>query len=62
MARTSLSQSILGRIFHFGTIHTGEGVLRDMRYPVALWRSLEAVAHGVENGEWKPAIRSTLIP
>lgn len=62
MARSSLSQGVLGRILDFGTIRTGEGTLRDMRYPVALWRSLEAVAHGVENGQWKPAIRSTLIP
>lgn len=62
MARSSLKQGLLGRLLGFGTIVTGEGVIRDMRFPVALWRSLEAVAHGVENGEWKPAVRQTLIP
>uniref|UniRef100_E6Q2T4 DUF304 domain-containing protein n=1 Tax=mine drainage metagenome TaxID=410659 RepID=E6Q2T4_9ZZZZ len=62
MARSSLKQTLFGRFFNYGTIYTGEGSLRDMRFPVALWRSLEAVAHGVENGQWKPAIRQTIIP
>lgn len=62
MARSTLSQGVLGRLWNFGTIHTGEGYLTDMRHPVALWRSLEAVAHGVENGQWTPAVRQTLIP
>lgn len=62
MAASRLVQGFLGRRWDFGSIVTGIGSIRDMREPVALYRSLQAVANGVEGDTWKPPIRNTVIP
>lgn len=62
MAGSSLRQSLMGRWLGYGNILMGRFTLRWMRNPVALWRALESVAYGVENGTWRPAGRGTFIP
>jgi hypothetical protein len=67
LAGSTLAQSILGRIFGYGTIRLplADGTpdaFRDMRDPVELYREFQAVANGVDGDVWTPAVRQTFIP
>ena len=64
MAGATMSQSLLGRVFGFGTVALGGDTrsMRQMRDPVRLYREFEAIANGVDGDTWTPAVRQTLIP
>ena len=67
LAGSTMSQGLLGRIFGYGSIDLplAEGTpvrFRDMRDALQLYREFQAVAHGVDGDEWKPAVRQTLVP
>jgi Bacterial PH domain len=64
MAGATMSQSLFGRIFNYGTVVLGGDArsMRQMRDPVHLYREFEAVANGVDGDTWTPAVRQTLIP
>jgi hypothetical protein len=62
MAGSTFAQSILGRIFGYGTVRIGPDTIRDVRDSETLFRYVHEVANGVENGQWTPAVRQTHIP
>ncbi|MHB8140687.1 MAG: PH domain-containing protein [Vulcanimicrobiaceae bacterium] len=62
LAECYLVQGLFGRWFDFGTIVMTGRRLHDMRRPIALYRSLQAVGQGVDGDRWKAARRQTLVP
>ena len=67
LAASTLSQGLFGRIFGYGSIDLplADGTpdrFRDIRDAQQLYREFQAVAHGVDGEEWKPAVRQTIIP
>lgn len=67
LAASTLSQGLLGRLLGYGSIDLplADGTpdrFRDVRDAVSLYREFQAVAHGVDGDDWKPAVRQTLLP
>jgi hypothetical protein len=67
LAASTLSQGIFGRLFGYGSIDLplADGTpdrFRDVRDAHQLYREFQAVAHGVDGEEWKPAVRQTILP
>jgi hypothetical protein len=62
MAGSSLAQSVLGRIFNYGTIVMKDATIRDMRNPIALYREMQSVANGLDGDRWAPVLRQTQMP
>jgi hypothetical protein len=67
LAASTLSQGVFGRMFGYGSIDLplADGTpdrFRDVRDAVQLYREFQAVAHGVDGDDWKPAVRQTLLP
>ena len=67
LAGSTISQGVLGRMLGYGSIHLplADGTpdaFRDMRDVLELYREFQAVAHGVDGEDWRPAVRQTIVP